>query len=346
MRDLRKFYFLMVILIAVNAKSFAQDHMYSQFFDAPVYLNPALNGQFDGDLRINAIYRNQWSSAPGSLTYYTASIDLKLTDYSSGLGLMFTRSSEGSAYLNKNNIAGIYSYTVGSDNFALSFGLQAGITNRTVDWSKLVFNDQIDSRLGYMANSITSAEMPSFNSKYYFDSGAGVNLVTGNFMLGTALQHLNQPNESFTGAPTKLPIRYTAHASYRIDLDKYNQDDESQKSYVIPSVVFYKQAASQSMSAGLQYKHKDINFGLWYRNNSGVQGSGSLVLSVIFDLHINRDGGEKMRFGAAHDMGVGGMNYSSSSGTTEGSIGYQTSFPSRSGYQHKYNNSTECYHFY
>lgn len=335
----------MVILIAVNANSFAQDHMYSQFFDAPVYLNPALNGQFEGDLRMNLIYRNQWSTAAGNLSYYTASIDLKIPQFGGGIGLMFTRSSEGSAYLNKNNIAGVYSYSVGSDDFVLSFGLQAGVTNRTIDWSKLVFSDQIDSRLGYMDNYISSADMPSFNSKYYFDSGAGVNLVTGNFMVGTALQHINQPNESFSGAPAKLPIRYTAHMSYRIDLDKYNQADESEKSYVIPSVVFYKQASSQSMSAGLQYKHKDINFGLWYRNNSGVQGSGSVVLSVIFDLNINRDGGEKMRFGAAHDMGIGGMNYSSTSGTTEGSLGYQTTLPSRQG-GNKFSNSTQCYHFY
>jgi type IX secretion system PorP/SprF family membrane protein len=346
MRDLRKLYFLMMILIVVNAESFAQDHMYSQFFDAPVYLNPALNGQFDGDLRINAIYRNQWSSAPGNLSYYTASIDYKLPQYSGGIGLMVTRSSEGSAYLNKTNIAGIYSYDVGSDDFILSFGLQAGMSNRTIDWSKLVFGDQIDPRLGYMASSTTSADMPAFNSKYYFDSGAGVNLVTGNFMIGTALQHLNQPNESFTGAPAKLPIRYTAHASYRIDLDKYNMADESEKSYVIPSVVLYKQAASSSMSAGLQYKNRGMNFGLWYRNNSGAQGSGALVLSVIFDLNINRDGGEKIRIGAAHDMGVGGLNYSNTSGTTEGSLGYQTSLPSRSGYTHKYSNSSQCYYFY
>lgn len=339
-------YLLMVVFVIAAVQGFAQDHMYSQFFDAPVYLNPALNGQFEGDLRINMIYRNQWTSSGGDLQYYTASVDYKLPQFNGGLGLMFTRSSEGSAYLNKNNIAGIYSYEVGSDDFTLSFGLQAGITNRTVDWTKLVFDDQIDSRLGFMPGSASSADMPAYNGKYYFDSGAGVNLVTGNFMIGTALQHLNQPNESFTGAPAKLPIRYTAHASYRIDLDRYDMADESEKSCIIPSVVFYRQAASQSVSAGMQYKHKAVNFGLWYRNDAGVQGSGAVVLSVIFDLDINRDGGEKLRMGAAHDMGVGGLNYSNSGGTTEGSLSYQTTLDSRSGDTHKYVNSAQCYHFY
>src|ERR1700712_3953823 len=79
----------------------AQDHIYSQFYNAPNYLNPALNGQFDGDLRMNLIYRNQWSQIPGSLTYYTFSLDYQIPKFGGGVGLMITKSSEGTAYLNK-----------------------------------------------------------------------------------------------------------------------------------------------------------------------------------------------------------------------------------------------------
>jgi hypothetical protein len=90
--------------------------MYSQFFNSPNYLNPALNGQFEGDLRMNLIYRNQYSSvAGGGLSYLTASIDYNVPRFGGGFGLMFTRASEGTAYLTKNNISGIYSYSVGSD---------------------------------------------------------------------------------------------------------------------------------------------------------------------------------------------------------------------------------------
>lgn len=324
--------------------SFAQDHMYSQFFNSPVYLNPALNGQFDGDLRMNFIYRNQWTSVPGNFSYVTASIDYNIPKFGGGIGLIFNRSSEGTAYLNKNNIAGIYSYSVGSDQFVLSFGLQAGITNRTISWDKLVFDDQIDPRLGIVSGT-SSAELPKFDNKFFFDAGAGINLVVGDFMIGTALQHINRPNESFTGSPARLPMRGTAHISYRFDLNPYDNMNEDEKSYFIPSVVLYKQSTAQSLNAGVQYKRRGVNAGLWYRTG-GAGGPSAIVVSLIFDLFINRDGGEKLRFGISHDAPVSGLNYSNTAGTQEGSIGYETTLPSNNDKSPRFEGATRCYQFY
>ncbi len=331
-------------MLMLSLAASAQDHMYSQFFNSPVYLNPALNGQFEGDLRMNLIYRNQWSSIPGSLNYLTASIDYNIPKFGGGVGLLFTRSSEGTAYLNKNNIAGIYSYSVGSDDFVLSFGLQAGITNRSIDYGKLVFGDQIDPTTGYMPGSGSAADLPQLNSKFYFDSGAGINLVAGEFMLGGALQHINKPNESFTGTPSKLPMRATGHMSYRWNISGEDNLDEEDKSYIIPSVVYYKESTSQSLNAGFQYKRKGINAGLWYRNG-GVGGPSAIVISVIFDLFINKEGGEKLRFGLSHDAPSSRLNYSNTSGTTEGSLGYETTLPNRDA-DHKFEGARRCYDFY
>jgi type IX secretion system PorP/SprF family membrane protein len=344
MKSLQKLCFSILAFLAGALPALAQDHMYSQFFDAPVYLNPALNGQFDGDLRVNMIYRNQYTTAPGNLNYYTGSVDLKIPQFGGGVGLMFTHSSEGSASLIKNNIAGVYSYSVGSQDFVLSFGLQAGITNRAVDYSKLVFSDQIDSRMGYIPGSTSSAEALQFNSKYFFDSGFGTNLVIHDWMIGAAVQHINQPNESFTGITAKLPMRFTAHASYRLDLNGYDGTDGEDHSFVIPSVVVYKQSISTAISAGMQYKHKGVNVGMWYRNN-GAEGPGSFVLSLIFDFHINKESGEKVRLGVDHDMSFSGLNYSNTSGTTEGSLGYEVTLPNRNSYD-KFDRSKQCYHFY
>ncbi|TWR31747.1 type IX secretion system membrane protein PorP/SprF [Mucilaginibacter pallidiroseus] len=324
----------------------AQDHMYSQFFNSPLYLNPALNGQFEGDLRVNLIYRNQYTSVPGSLSYLSASVDLSVPQFGGGIGLLFSRSSEGTAYLNKNNISGIYSYSVGSDAYVLSFGLQAGVTNRSVDFGKLVFGDQIDPRLGYIPGSTSGADLPQFNNKFYFDAGFGLNLTAGNFNIGGAAMHVNQPNESFTGTTYKLPVRATAHASYRLNISRDDNLYEEEKSYVIPSVVMYKQGPAQSISAGMQYKRRSINAGLWYRSG-GQGGPSSVVLSLIFDLFINREGGEKVRLGVSHDVPSGrGLNYSNTSGTSEGSIGYETTLPSRSNAEKKFRGATRCYDFY
>jgi type IX secretion system PorP/SprF family membrane protein len=342
MRKFSLVFCLITTLVAFYAK--AQDHQYSQFFNSPVYLNPALNGQFEGDLRMNLIYRNQWSSVPGALTYMTASIDYNIPKFGGGIGLMFTRANEGTAYYLRNNLAGIYSYSVGSEDFVLSFGLQAGIGNRTIDRGKLVFGDQLDPRLGYIPGSTSAADLGDVNNKFYFDTGAGINLVAGSFMAGGALQHINKPDQSFTGTTAKLPMRATAHLSYRMDLNAWDNIDEEEKSFFIPSVVFYKQASSTSYSAGMQYKRRSVNAGLWYRSG-GVSGPSSLVVSFIFDLFINRDGGEKLRFGLSHDAPTSKLNYSNTSGTTEGSLGYETTVPSRNS-SPKFIGARRCYDFY
>jgi type IX secretion system PorP/SprF family membrane protein len=345
MHVLLKGYILWLLILLCGKLAVAQDHMYSQFFNSPVYLNPALNGQFQGDLRMNLIYRNQFTSVPGGFNYLTASVDYNIPQFGGGVGLIFTRGNEGTAGLTKNNIAGIYSYSVGSDDFVLSFGIQAGVTNRTVDYGKLIFSDQIDPRLGYIPGSPTNAESPRFDNRFYFDAGAGVNLALSDFNIGGALQHINRPNESFTGTPAKLPMRGTAHVSYRWDLNKDENLDEDEKSFFIPSVVFYKQSTAQSINIGLQYKRHNLNAGLWVRT-AGSGGPSAITFSLIFDLFLNKESGEKFRLGVSHDAPISGLNYSNTSGTTEGSIGYETTLPSRTDTYHKFEGARRCYDFY
>jgi len=118
---------VLLIVLVQSFTSFAQDHLYSQFFNSPLYLNPALTGQFKADLRMNLIYRNQWTAVPGTLSYVSGSIDMNIPRFGGGIGLLFTRSSEGTAYLDKSNLSGLYSYSIGSEDFVLSFGAWDGV---------------------------------------------------------------------------------------------------------------------------------------------------------------------------------------------------------------------------
>ncbi|MXV51015.1 type IX secretion system membrane protein PorP/SprF [Pedobacter sp. HMF7647] len=321
----------------------AQDHIYSQFYNAPVYLNPALNGQFKGDLRVNFIYRNQWTAVPGTLNYMTASLDYQLPEFNSGIGLIVNHTSEGTAFWTKNNIAGVYSYAVGSDNFNLSFGLQAGITNNRIDETKLVFSDQLDVHTGIVPGAASSAGPLQYNNRYYFDSGAGINLVVGNFMAGGAVQHLNKPNESFTGMKSPLPMRTTAYMSYRLGLIAGGYDEDNL--YAIPSVVVYSQSKSIAYSAGLQVKKNALNAGIWYRNNS-QGGPDAVVVSLIFDIFSGSYRDEKIRLGVSHDATTSRLGYGNTTGTTEGSIGYEVSFPNRNGGYRQFAESVKCSDFY
>jgi type IX secretion system PorP/SprF family membrane protein len=336
-------FFTLTLFTALHG--FGQDHMYSQFFNSPVYLNPALNGQFEGDFRVNMIYRNQYTTSGANSNYLTASVDYNIPQFGGGVGLIFSRSSEGNAFLTTNNIAGIYSYSIGDDDYVLSFGLQAGVSSGSIDYSKLVFDDQIDSQLGIIPGAVSAADAVPFNNKYYFDAGAGLNLVVGNFMAGGGLQHLNGPNVSFTGVPAKLPVRGTGYVSYRLDLNADDNIDDYEKSYFIPSAVYYKQASSSSALIGAEYKHKSVSAGLWYRTG-GTSGPSAVVVSLIFDIFVNKETGEKFRLGVSHDVQTTGLGYGNTSGTTEGSINYQTVNPYRENDPPKFEGARRCYDFY
>jgi type IX secretion system PorP/SprF family membrane protein len=318
----------------------AQDHLYSQFYNSPTYLNPALAGQFDGSFRMSCIYRSLWTNIPGPLNYYTLSADFNVPRYNSGAGLIVTKSAEGLAYLNKINIAGLYSYRVELENGMLYFGLQAGITNRSVDYGKLVFLDQLNAD-GIIPGSTSAADYPLFNNKFFFDSGAGVNLVLGDFMVGASGQHLNRPNETLTGITSILPARWDAYASWKISINSYFDDSP----VIIPSVVYETQAGVSSFSAGCQYKKKNISIGIWYRGD-GVQND-AVVISVIFDL-FSKKSDDKYRVGISHDVTTSQIQYSKTAGTTEGSLSYETSFPSYNSEETPNNRllGKRCYDFY
>jgi type IX secretion system PorP/SprF family membrane protein len=333
---------LCVLIMVLPLISIGQDHIYSQFYNAPIYLNPALTGQFEGDIRFNALYRNQWTGLASDFSYMSASADLNLHQINSGLGIIFNRSSEGTAYLVKNNIAASYSYIIDGDNFTLSFGLQAGITNQKLNWDKLVFGDQIDINSGYIPGSVSGAERPAIDSRFYLDANAGANLVYGKFMLGLATHHLNRPDESLSGFQAKLPLRISANLSYKVTLipDQYDRDG----SYLIPSVVMYKQGNVNSFSVGTQYKYAGINAGIWYRNDGNSNGNDAIVFSVIFDIFNRKTNGEKFRLGISHDATTSKINYSNTGGTSEIGVGYEKYFPNSANGGRA--NGLRCYDFY
>lgn len=334
---------LIFLLCCLWISAGAQDHVYSQFYNAPLYLNPALTGQFEGDFRMNMIYRNQWSGLSGDLSYLSASADLNIPHFGGGVGLQFTRSSEGIAYLRKNNIAATYSYSVGGDDFVTSFGIHAGFTNRHIDLDKLVFADQIDASTGFIPGSSTSAQLPDISNRFYFDAGTGVNMVFRNFMAGASIYHINKPDESFTEVQSKLPMRIVGYASLKVSLLSQYSYYEDDGMYVIPSVVYYQQGASQAFSVGAQLKYRSVNMGLWYRT-SAQNTPDALVVSFIFDIFKNGKNGEKLRLGISHDATTSKINYTNTSGSTEASVGYEKYFPGSSSYN-KFN-GLRCYDFY
>src|SRR5580704_15001664 len=74
---MKKLIHIFILLVFTKVVS-AQDPSFSQFFASPLTLNPALTGNFSGDLRVAGNYRNQWPSVNNAFITSTISVDLPL----------------------------------------------------------------------------------------------------------------------------------------------------------------------------------------------------------------------------------------------------------------------------
>ncbi|MCB0820836.1 MAG: PorP/SprF family type IX secretion system membrane protein, partial [Bacteroidetes bacterium] len=190
-----KRYFLSVLLLsAILPQLKAQDPQFTQFYANPLYLNPA----FAGSVRCPRFvlnYRNQWPAIPGNFVTYSASYDQHFDGINGGLGVLVNNDVAGEGTLNTLNASLIYSYQLEvSRNFSIKAGFQATFAQRTLDWTKLTFGDQIDTRYGFIYNT---QEVFGPKSKIFPDFSAGVLGYSENFYFGFAAHHLTQPDQSF-----------------------------------------------------------------------------------------------------------------------------------------------------
>ena len=147
-----RFYALLISLFgawAVNGQDLANAH-FSQFYLAPLSLNPALTGNFNGLFRISGIYRDQ---EPGltmgkpAFSEPSISVDFsllrnKLKNGALGLGLVFVNDEQNGGAFNINTILGSVAYNMNlTPKFQLGVGLQGGVITEKANLNQLTFND-------------------------------------------------------------------------------------------------------------------------------------------------------------------------------------------------------------
>ncbi len=85
---MKKTLFIFLVFLKLNA--FSQDPEFSQYYAAPLYLNPAFTGTTN-DHRFIANYRNQWPSVAQGYTTTAFSYDFNMADLNSGFGFLATQ---------------------------------------------------------------------------------------------------------------------------------------------------------------------------------------------------------------------------------------------------------------
>ena len=133
-----------LFILATAAMVTAQDPQFSQFYAAPLYLNPAFAGSTQQG-RIGLNYRNQWPGIDANFTTVSAFADFYLEDYKSGIGAILTRDYANVLGLQNIGLGVQYAYQL-NINKKVSFrpGVQVSINSRNINYSKLIFGDQIN----------------------------------------------------------------------------------------------------------------------------------------------------------------------------------------------------------
>ncbi len=292
----------------------AQDPFFTNAFNSPLSLNPATAGTGEMDLRFTATYKRHFINIPSNMEFAAVGVDRFSKTLHGGVGLLLSHSKEG--YINKSSLHAIYSYALCLPNARLHLGLKAGLGNRSVNYNKLYFSDQIDNT-GVIPGSVSAADRPLNNNKYFADFGAGFLLYYGDsWMIGGGANHINQPDESLTSnIYSRLPIQWFSYVRYKLDLDEFGER------YFLPSIIYYQQQKSNSISFGCEYKDARVGIGLWYRGNVNFQNSDAFAVTLSLDLFDRREYEDRRaRIGLAYDATVSKLGFSRSAGSGEGAF--------------------------
>lgn len=265
----------------------AQDPSFTQFYANPLYLNPAFAGTARCP-RICLNYRNQWPAIAGTFVTYSASYDQHVRPLSGGIGILLTNDRAGAGTLNTLNASFMYAYQLNvSRGFALKFGVQATYSQRSLDWSKLNFGDEIDPRYGFVHK--TGEVAPPNLTRGFTDFSAGFLGYGERFYFGAAVHHLTQPNQSFwagAGGQSQLPMKITGHAGAVIPLTRSRFQTPST---ISPNILYQRQQAFQQLNLGVYVTRGPIVGGLWYRNRDSF--------IVLFGIQQNT-----FRIGYSYDV--------------------------------------------
>lgn len=257
--------FLLLITYGLNA----QDPIYSQFYAAPLQINPAFAGTTFGP-RIGLNYRNQWPSINQAYVTYGLSYEHPIDELNSGLGIMIQNDVAGNGIYKTFSASGIYAYNLRlGRNFYAALGIEVSYSQQRLDWNQLIFLDQLDPFEGFdPTNPLISDELTPDNlSQELFDVGTGMLLIGPSFYGGFSIKHLTTPNETYLDVNSNidngLPMRITIHGGTEIDLKSNIRGEES---FISPSIMYIKQGDFGQINAGSYFKMGIFFAGVWYRH--------------------------------------------------------------------------------
>lgn len=212
----------------------AQDPSFSQFYANRIYLNPAFTG-IEGGIALSGSVRVQWVKVDKGFRTYDFAVETRLPHIGLGLGLHLLKNTEGLSNLSTTQAGLAVSYTIPGQKNNVHFGMETRLVQKSIDWDKLVFSDQIDPVYGVV---YPSSVVPVFDKIIYgdFDFGvvwrhegslksSGKSIRKVKSSLGVSFHHLPylisrsaKGNDSFLNSESRIAPRSTLHGGLIIPI--------------------------------------------------------------------------------------------------------------------------------
>ncbi len=276
---------LSVLSILIFTGMKAQDIHFTQFGFAPLSINPAQTGLFSGTFRISGLYRSQWNSGVKN-GYKTPvlGVDLTIKGFTKtqwiGVGFNLQQDKAGAAALTNNLTSLNLAYHIGLNpklTQVISFGVQGGFAQRSLNTDALRFQDAIQS-----GGSSLDLPLITPNAKSYMDFSLGINYKAAigkpvnknGYNIGLSVEHVAGPKlnvfEPNTGKVGALPRRINVYTNFDYRLTKYFR---LYPAAIVRSAAGLTEIMVQGMG-GFVLNEKDnmiIRAGIGYRVNDAAQ---------------------------------------------------------------------------
>lgn len=238
------------------------DPQFSQFYAAPLLVNPGFTGA-TAEHRVIFNGRIQWPNLPQAYQTMAFSYDMYRPELKSGFGLQFLTDKAGSAGMRYTTARLHYSYKIVAGSWVLSPGIYFGYSSRSFDPNKLLFGDQLDFGNGNVPPS-NDPNVGKLSNSHFFDTGVGILFYNAKSWVGASVYQLNEPNASVVSGDSPWPMKFIVHAGTRIPLGSPSNRSQ-QVSSIAPSIMYRTQGGTHQIDAGLQYFVAPVVVGVWYR---------------------------------------------------------------------------------
>lgn len=314
----------------------AQDPHFSVFYGVPIGINPAYTGNFNGNFRVSAQYRDQWNSILSTeqiSAYRTAVTSLEARTNKGidendfvGMGVYGMYDVAGQSKLTNVKLGLSGSYRKALDQFGdhfIAIGGQAAFYQSKIDVNSLTWGNQWDGTR-YDAGIQGESQNLDDNLIFYdFSTGIswGYNVYNTRkrFFAGLGLLHINQPKASFFRTVSNqqgamiVPMRINFNAAAAFEAGASLD--------IIPKILVMKQGQSFETMFGSDVRlildpndelSNSVYLGILSRIVGGdpqqtTSGSVNLESFVV----TGRLDYNNFEFGAAYDLNVSDLKRAS-----------------------------------